>query len=1686
MSVIIRLQGLSWSASAMDIRNFFKGLSIPPGGVRIIGGDNGDAFIAFSTDEDARQAMMLTNKPLNDSPVQLFLSSKTEMQNTISQAKDKSTSVTLTDATPMNNETTLSQQIPSVQQISRAFPAVGQIMGTLGIQPPQSMHTNQPGSGNQQSITPHGTLQQPSGVFGFINKQQQNVQSNVGKQFEHDLPGEYSVGGFQGINKQSEIKPNNLGQYGMVGKLESHFHTNEMRNELHPGNKNATTVQNTFSNPGPQNNFHGEVYFPQKLDMHATVSQSQSWESNFQQKNLNQNSQNTPYVNPSRSSSGHGNIFQSDQMHINKNIGGHGKQLKMEHFDNLPNFANLVTNAKISEHANFPQIGRQGGPNIPPGNANFPTSSMPFDPHFPPGNRSNDPYNPPSDVYLKNQPNLSAESRFSQGVVDRQSNVESSLRQNFPVLSPQDNTKLPATSRSFDQTFTKSGMTETSAVTPKSRQSRFSPANMATKGPSDSLSQPKVASSLTGSTICSTSEKKDKIDQGRCLTSGKSAGNLVLSNKQDEFGRNLPFAGRDSKLSDSSRTPTRDEKLEETSQKDKITNSRFRESNRTSSRERDRSRDRSNRRDSPRDRRERDRERPRRDRDDERRSRRDRDRDNDRKTRDRDNERYDRSRDRDPRRSPSINSIRKTRKRSLSPTDKNKYEKEKKFQTEKSEPEKKDQIEKREPLNVTAKEMAANKEERSAIPPNYGISSLKDTEKKNSNGIQALFPVVPPSKPSKGLLGEAPAALTGFGNRNMVQHGGPLLDTPVGHVTNDSRMDEFKPKFGFREDKILHSAMDISSHPTDMFGGQSRDEHPEAYEYDNSREMFGQQKRDRSKNDENYRDPYYLRDDDLNRDKYPERFRHPLFFNRNQHDMNVQPNKAGSFEHIDREHTFDDRRPPGFKGINRSQENLFDNNLNRTPFFQRNQDFQGRPSLLGDGGVQHEFRERHREESEFHEFQRSANEMPGLFDDIQDRKRPDYPRNERGLPLQRGPENLFRNEPSFGHTRDTFGRDDQNEIHRGGNDPNFYEIGGPHDERFNPEQAGFRNIRPPLRGRGFRGHGFNNMRGGFNGPPNRFDSQEDRGKGHFEQERGNRFSNIEEQPLNIERRDFDRLDRHDNRSFERYQDRRSGEGRSKEQDRNDKNIESHGDRFERDRSKYAAGRGNETGENRNRDGKSSIDESSTSLESKVNDKNQYETISSEKNFVSMIEPELMKKNALCSVVLENIPVETTYKDIRKLFAGLELSKDGIKIINDNEGKRIGKAYVRFGTQESFKKGLQKDRSRLGNKVIVIKPVPRRSFDSAIDSYLPPDDDDDVTPDIDMCNSLSATLRALKGEPELKLQKKSTASQNDLVVKITLLPEYAKVQNIKSYFQNDFKIANNGEAIVIESSRFKACTGLCYVEFADEKSFQKAIDLNRMFERKTIKIAKGSKKDMDELRDKMKNNAPVDKDANSNVKDAENKSKEVSSSDSKATSASNSEQSKPSSPVKLSPACICVRVQNIPKSLKVFELRNLFEGVGVNVRVAQICHDAVGKAIGEGYLEFTSNVEVQKCLVKNGTFINKNKITVLPVTKPEMIENMRLLRQSLQPETPTSQAVFYYVKAEQLPKNVSTGEIMNFFSGYNPAPESIRLNIGENKDQPNCSTALVGFRSRGEAERAIAATNGNILRNQTIKLSKVVL
>ncbi|XP_060936658.1 RNA binding motif protein 12Bb [Limanda limanda] len=88
MAVVIRLRGLRVTAGTEDIRKFFTGLKIPDGGVHIIGGERGEAFIIFASDEDARRAMTRSGNCIKDAPVALLLSSKAEMQSMLERSAE--------------------------------------------------------------------------------------------------------------------------------------------------------------------------------------------------------------------------------------------------------------------------------------------------------------------------------------------------------------------------------------------------------------------------------------------------------------------------------------------------------------------------------------------------------------------------------------------------------------------------------------------------------------------------------------------------------------------------------------------------------------------------------------------------------------------------------------------------------------------------------------------------------------------------------------------------------------------------------------------------------------------------------------------------------------------------------------------------------------------------------------------------------------------------------------------------------------------------------------------------------------------------------------------------------------------------------------------------------------------------------------------------------------------------------------------------------------------------------------------------------------------------------------------------------------------------------------------------------------------------------------------------------------
>uniref|UniRef100_A0A3B3U575 RNA binding motif protein 12Ba n=1 Tax=Poecilia latipinna TaxID=48699 RepID=A0A3B3U575_9TELE len=77
MSTILRLEGLDVKAGTEDIRTFFQSLDIPDGGVYIMGGHLGEAFISFTTVSDAQAALLRSGNLLKGSMVTLLQSTQT-------------------------------------------------------------------------------------------------------------------------------------------------------------------------------------------------------------------------------------------------------------------------------------------------------------------------------------------------------------------------------------------------------------------------------------------------------------------------------------------------------------------------------------------------------------------------------------------------------------------------------------------------------------------------------------------------------------------------------------------------------------------------------------------------------------------------------------------------------------------------------------------------------------------------------------------------------------------------------------------------------------------------------------------------------------------------------------------------------------------------------------------------------------------------------------------------------------------------------------------------------------------------------------------------------------------------------------------------------------------------------------------------------------------------------------------------------------------------------------------------------------------------------------------------------------------------------------------------------------------------------------------------------------------------
>lgn len=91
----------------------------------------------------------------------------------------------------------------------------------------------------------------------------------------------------------------------------------------------------------------------------------------------------------------------------------------------------------------------------------------------------------------------------------------------------------------------------------------------------------------------------------------------------------------------------------------------------------------------------------------------------------------------------------------------------------------------------------------------------------------------------------------------------------------------------------------------------------------------------------------------------------------------------------------------------------------------------------------------------------------------------------------------------------------------------------------------------------------------------------------------------------------------------------------------------------------------------------------------------------------------------CCVKVSNIERTTGYGELRRFFQGLPVRQNGLKMINDNQGKRTGVAYVRFHRPESRKFAIMRSGQVLNGNKLTVLTLDDNEFEEAVDSYRPP-------------------------------------------------------------------------------------------------------------------------------------------------------------------------------------------------------------------------------------------------------------------------------------------------------------------------------------------------------------------------------
>lgn len=91
----------------------------------------------------------------------------------------------------------------------------------------------------------------------------------------------------------------------------------------------------------------------------------------------------------------------------------------------------------------------------------------------------------------------------------------------------------------------------------------------------------------------------------------------------------------------------------------------------------------------------------------------------------------------------------------------------------------------------------------------------------------------------------------------------------------------------------------------------------------------------------------------------------------------------------------------------------------------------------------------------------------------------------------------------------------------------------------------------------------------------------------------------------------------------------------------------------------------------------------------------------------------------CCVRITNMNNKTHYAAIRKFFYGLQIPNDGIKLLNDENGRRRNDVVIRFARPDIARDAVQLDGKMLNGSCIRVMSIADSEYDNEVDSFQPP-------------------------------------------------------------------------------------------------------------------------------------------------------------------------------------------------------------------------------------------------------------------------------------------------------------------------------------------------------------------------------